>query len=239
MLVAFINADGANKVVKWQAGSVVLPVPDGGQQITWNANSQQVGQGANKISLDGGTGNVNIPGSVTVGVSGQSGQITGVSVDHAIILRGDTTNPTLNYAIIPGDTCAFIEYGGSGGLRQIQETSNQIRFEITPTHVNIPTSLRVGGYTAGMRPVPGGTGGVYWPRGQNAANCTRRSTGEYTVTWGTVAHPDGSQHVPQYCPLNAFGSICGGTRTSTSVEIRTASDGVGTIADRDFWFTLH
>ena len=67
----------------------------------------------------------------------------------------------------------------------------------------------------------------------------KEGTGEYTVTWGAVAHPDGAQYVPQYCLLNAFGSICGGTRTSTSMEMRTASDGVGTIADRDFWFTLH
>ena len=135
-------------------------------------------------------------------------------------------------------------HGGIWRFRQTQETSNQIRFEITPTHVNIPTSLRVGGYTAGMRPfvscaVPGGTGGVYWPRRQNAANCTRRSTGEYTVTWGPVQHPDGSQYVPQYCLLNAFGSLCGGARTSTNMEIRTASDGVGTPAVRDFFFTLH
>ena len=95
-----------------------------------------------------------------------------------------------------------------------------------------------------MRPfvscaVPGGTGGVYWSCGQNAAKCTRRSTGEYTVTWGAVAHPDGAQYVPQYCLLNAFGQICGGARTSTTVEIRTASDSFGTPADRDFWFTLH
>jgi hypothetical protein len=62
--------------------------------------------------------------------------------------------------------------------------------------------------------------------------------GEYTVTWN-VPHPDGAEYVPQYCLLNAFGSLCGGARTSTSFEIRTASDGVGTPADRDFWFTLH
>ena len=95
--------------------------------------------------------------------------------------------------------------------------------EITPIHVSIPTSLRVGGYTAGMRPfvscaVPA-AGEACWPRGQNAANCTRRSAGEYTVTWG-VPHPDGDQDVPQYCLLNAFGSLCGGARTSTSMDMR-------------------
>ena len=60
----------------------------------------------------------------------------------------------------------------------------------------------------------------------------------YLVSW-SVAHPDGSEYVPQYCLLNAFGSICGAERTSTSMRIRTASDGTGTIADRDFWFALH
>ena len=121
MLVAQIFSDPGQRVVNWAAGNVALPTPDQDQHITWNANTQQLGRGANKIQLDGGMGNVSIPGTlsvgstigaVTLGTSGQAGQIAGVSVDHAIILRGDTTNTTLNYAIMPGDTCAFIEYGG-------------------------------------------------------------------------------------------------------------------------------
>ena len=127
-------------------------------------------------------------------------------------------------------------------FRQTQGSTNNSRFEINPTHVNIPTSLRVGGYTAGIRPfvscaVPA-AGGIYWPRGHNAASCTRESLGAYLVSW-PVAHTDGAQDVPQYCLLNAFGSICAAERKSTSIRIRTASDGAGTIADRDFWFTLH
>ena len=101
----------------------------------------------------------------------------------------------------------------------------------------------MGGYTASLRPfvscdVPGGTGGAYLPRGQNAASYVRESLGVHLASW-PVAHPDGAQYVPEYCPLNAFGSICGAERTSTSMRIRTPLDGVGTIADRDLWFTLH
>ena len=167
-----------------------------------------------------------------------------VSQCQAMILRGDVNYTAPNYTVNGGqDATTFVHFGGNYRFRQVTNLVNSMLFEITPTRVNIPTSLRVGGYTAGIRPfvscaVPGGTGGVYWSRGQNAANCTRRSTGEYTVTWG-VAHPDGAQYAPRYCLLNAFGSICRGRRTSTSMEIRTASDGVGTIADRDVWFTLH
>ena len=41
-------------------------------------------------------------------------------------------------------------------FRQIQETSNQIRFEVTPTAVNIPTSLSVtGAATVGRLTVSG------------------------------------------------------------------------------------
>ena len=86
--------------------------------------------------------------------------------------------------------------------------------------------------------VAGSKGAVCWPRGQNAASCVRESLGVHLVSW-PVAHPDGSQCAPQYCLLNAFGSICGAERTSASMWIRTASDGTGTIADREFWFTLH
>ena len=72
------------------------------------------------------------------------------------------------------------------------------------------------------------------PAGRTLPSAQGGGRASTQVTWGTVAHPDGDQYVPQYCLLNAFGTICGGTRTSTSMEIRTASDGVGTIADRDF-----
>ena len=79
-------------------------------------------------------------GTVTVGGAGQSGQITGVSVDHAILLRGDTTTASLNYTITPGDTCAFIEYGGTWRFRQVQNGLNAVRLEtVSYTHLTLPT----------------------------------------------------------------------------------------------------
>ena len=131
-------------LVKWQPGSVVLPLPDNGQQIQWGSNVQQLGRGANKLSLDGGTGNANIPGflsvgngtgRITAGTSGNTGQICGVSTDHAILLRGDTTSTDINYAITSGDTCCFIEYGGRWVFRMINPGLNVNLFEINTGNV--------------------------------------------------------------------------------------------------------
>ena len=84
--------------------------------------------------------------SMTVGAGGTAGRVVGVSVDHAMILRGDATgilNP--EYTITPGDVCSFIEWGGTWRFRQIQSGFNSIRLEITPTAVNVPTALQIGG----------------------------------------------------------------------------------------------
>ena len=63
-LLAALNADTNQAVVKWQAGGVVLPLPETGQQIQWGSNVQQLGRGASKIVLDGETGSVSVPGFV-------------------------------------------------------------------------------------------------------------------------------------------------------------------------------
>ena len=55
VLVAPMFSDPGQCVVNWAAGNVVLPTPDQDQSITWKANTQQLGRGANKIQLDGGT----------------------------------------------------------------------------------------------------------------------------------------------------------------------------------------
>jgi hypothetical protein len=63
-----------------------------------------------------------------------------------MVLRGDATgilNP--EYTVTPGDTCCFAEWGGTWRFRQIQAGFNSIRMEITPTHVNVPTALQIGG----------------------------------------------------------------------------------------------
>ena len=65
MALATLNTD-ANPTLKWLPGAVVLPLPDNGQQIQWGSNVQQLGRGASKLTLDGGTGNVNVPGVLTI-----------------------------------------------------------------------------------------------------------------------------------------------------------------------------
>ena len=121
-----------------------VPIPDSGHQIQWGSNVQQLGRGASKLTMDGGAGNVNIPGALSVGTTTgvltlgtplTSGHVVGVSVDHAIILRGDTTTANMNYMITPGDTCCFIEYGGRWVFRRINPGLNENLFEINPTSV--------------------------------------------------------------------------------------------------------
>ena len=148
VLLAVLNTDASQALVKWQAGGVVLPLPDNGQQIQWGSNAQQLGRGANKLSLDGVTGNVNIPGSLSVGATigtltlgsasgDHAGQIIGQSSDHAILLRGDTTSTTIpNYAITPGAVCSFLEWGGTWRFRQEQSGVNNLLFEIAPSMVS-------------------------------------------------------------------------------------------------------
>ena len=135
------------------------------------------------------------------------------------------------------NSVAIMDYG----FRQVTHFANRLLFEITPTHVNIPTALRVGGYTAGMRPFVSCAvkldGTRYWTRGQQTATTVRNGLGDYTVSWGT-AHPDGVEHVPQYCLINFWGFIFSGTRTATSIQIKV-TDSVGGGLDRDFFFTLH
>ena len=67
VLICIAFTDAGQQVIRWQAGSVVLPIPDSGQQIQWGSNVQQLGRGANKLMLDGVTGSANVPGNLTVG----------------------------------------------------------------------------------------------------------------------------------------------------------------------------
>ena len=53
----------------------MLPIPDNGHQIQWGSNLQQLGRGASKIALDGGTGSATIPGTLATGDIA-SGRIT-------------------------------------------------------------------------------------------------------------------------------------------------------------------
>ena len=57
VLLCVVFTDAGQQVIRWQAGSVVLPIPISGQQIQWRANLS--------LSLSS-TGVVNIPNSLTV-----------------------------------------------------------------------------------------------------------------------------------------------------------------------------
>ena len=165
---------------------------------------------------------------------------------HAIILRGDINNVANNYTISGQQpVTTFLQYGGTYKFRQVTEAINTLVFEVTPTHVNIPTSLRVGGYTGGIRTfvscAVSAAGTLYWSRGQQTVTVQRTiggyAWGDYTVSW-SAAHPDGADYVPQFCALNFWGFIHSGNRTATSIQIK-ATDGSGGVIDRDFCLTIH
>jgi hypothetical protein len=86
VLICTMFTDAGQQVIRWQAGSVVLPLPDVGHQIQWGGNLQQLGRGANKIVLDGTAGSATIPGSLTIG--GIAAQTT-----PFISLKVNATNP--------------------------------------------------------------------------------------------------------------------------------------------------
>ena len=186
---------------------------------------QQLGRGANKLSLDGGTGNVNIPGALTVGTgtgvltlgaSLNSDHVVGVSVDHAIILRGDTTSTVMNYAITPGDTCCFIEYGGRWVFRMISPGLNANLFEIYTGNVfyksvalqRIPhVSCRVSGTT------------VLNSVGRFTPTVSSGASGYRTMTFSE--HPAGVNFTPMATLTDAGRIMVVPPTTANSVQVIT------------------
>ena len=65
VLICVAFADAGQQVIRWQAGSVVLPIPGSGQQLQWSGTLQQLGRGASKIVLNGVAGSVSVPGVLT------------------------------------------------------------------------------------------------------------------------------------------------------------------------------
>ena len=122
--------------------------------------------------------------------------------------------------------------------------------EITPTVVNIPTSLSVGGYTAGIRDfvscaVRASDAGIHYTRGQQTATCTRYTlggpVGHFRVSWPTP-HPDGANYVPQYSLIGNSGVVYSGTGTGermpTSIVIEIQDCNL-IFRDYDFWLTIN
>ena len=65
---------------------------------------------------------------------------------HAMILRGDINYTAPNYTVAGGqDATTFVQFGGNYRFRQVTSLINTLLFEITPTHVNVGNSLRIGG----------------------------------------------------------------------------------------------
>ena len=114
VLICITFTDAGQQVIRWQAGSVVLPIPDSGQQIQWGSNALQLGRGAQKIVLDGGTGNVSAPGECMVGSVAHLFGRVGHNTNHAVTFRGDTTGIGTNYTTTQGSRRRSSSGVGSG-----------------------------------------------------------------------------------------------------------------------------
>ena len=142
-------------------------------------------------------------GVLTLGTPGTSGHVVGVSLDHSIILRGDTTNPSMNYSITPVDSCAFIEFGGRWVFRRINPGLNENLFEINTANVfyksvalqRIPyVSCRVNGTLIGNS------------RGQIVPTVSSPTAGQRTVTL-SPAHPALGSLNPMLTLISNLGTI--------------------------------
>ena len=210
---------------------------------------QQLGRGANKIVLDGASGSATAPGNlavgsgigrITAGTSGAAAQISGVSVDHAIILRGDTTNASMDYMITPGDTCCFIEYGGRWVFRRINPGLNENIFEINTANVFYKTVAleRIPWISAYVE----ASGVVLSNRGQKLATCSKGTptqiTGEYSIFWQQFNHPDVMNYLVHVTPCEGEAFIYLSTRQSNQVRI-LASTRTGSPIDNAFFITIY
>jgi hypothetical protein len=171
---------------------------------------------------------------LTLGGSLTSGHVVGVSIDHSIILRGDTTTANMNYMITPGDTCCFIEYGGRWVFRRINPGLNENLFEINPTNVfyksvalqRIPyVSCRISGNT-----------GVFNSVGQITPSVSSSASGYRTVTL-TTPHPAGVNFTPMATLTGDGGLRVVPPTSSTSVEVITYNV-AGTATNIDFYLLI-
>ena len=101
------------------------------------------------------TGNATVSGTLTTsndvvintGATGvRYGRVMSHDQYHAMILRGDINYSAPNYTVTGGqDATTFVQFGGTYRFRQVTNSLNALVFEITPTHVNVGNSLRIGG----------------------------------------------------------------------------------------------
>ena len=152
VLLAVLNTDASQALVKWQAGGVVLPLPDNGQQIQWGSNVQQLGRGATKLSLDGSTATVSASQLIVRHSSG--GQIqTLAAVDGGIAEIQFNRKPT--GVASAGDLWALghRSFSGQDGFFSIGCNLTNVTLSISPSGtVNFPYSLTIGGVAVQTSP---------------------------------------------------------------------------------------
>jgi hypothetical protein len=180
----------------------VLPIPDSGQQIQWGSNAQQLGRGANKIVLDGGTGNVTIPGDFRrkdrARASGSFGTVRCVpnttfgESSIGFYRNGDHSVSTT----VAGDFWAVGHHAYGPGDRHFGIGS---RHESVSKHHHRrrehPYSLTVGRRRAAdpldLRPRAGQRRRGEQPRAARGdVQQGVHATGEYNIFWQAFTHPD-------------------------------------------------
>jgi hypothetical protein len=235
VLICASFTDAGQQVIRWQAGSVVLPIPDAGHQIQWGSNVQQLGRGVNKIVLDGSTGNITAPGDCLAGsaITQQYGRL-GHNVNHAVIFRGLANSGVgSSYNITAGVGTTFIEFGGAWYFREVNAAANNLLFEINTTSVlyrnvalqRIPyVSCRVSGSI------------VSNSRGQITPTSTA-SSGAITVVM-SPAHPAGADFTPQVSLISNRGDIYIDPPISGGAFTIYTFNTAGTQTNLDFYLTI-
>ena len=116
---------------------------------------------------------------------------------HAMILRGDIKHSAPNYTVAGGqDATTFVQFGGNYRFRQVTNLMNALLFEITPTHVNVGNSLRIGGTSTDtlyqqrawiQAIIPSATVNgpvtITTQSGVATASASRSATGTHALTW--------------------------------------------------------
>ena len=138
----------------------------------------------------------------TGAVNVQYGRIMSTDQYHAMILRGDINYTAPNYTVAGGlDATTFVQFGGNYRFRQVTNLQNTVLFEITPTYVNVGTSLRIGNtstdtvyqqkaWIQAIIPSAAVLGNITITSQSGAATITqaqRTGTGIYAINWSPSA----------------------------------------------------
>jgi hypothetical protein len=246
VLICVAFTDAGQQIIRWQAGSVVLPIPDSGQQIQWGSNVQQLGREASKLALDGSTATVTASQLIVRHSSG--GQVqTIAAVDGGIAEIQFNRKPT--GVSSAGDLWAVghRSFDGANGFFSIGCNLTNVTLSISPSGtVNIPYSLTVGSVAVERIPwisaLVQANGVVVSNRGQKVATCLKGTpspiTGEYNIFWQQFNHPDVMNYLVHVTPCEGEAFIYVSTMQSNQVRI-VASTRTGSPIDNAFFITIY